>query len=137
MRRSMTRLNALHPGLALTTLAALGLAISLVAAGAVGSGQGRHLGQEKKSHDEGAQGEQGQGKGHCVYQFEAREREIISGYYANPGQGLPPGLAKREALPPGLEKQLVRNGTLPPGLQKRIQPCPPELVRVLPPPPPD
>src|SRR5215471_5571003 len=116
MRRSMTRPNRLHPGFSLTTLAALGLAISLVAAGAVGSGQGKHLGQEKKSHDdEGAQGEQGHGKGHRAYQFDAREREIISGYYANPGRGLPPGLAKREALPPGLEKQLVRNGTLPPG----------------------
>ena len=32
---------------------------------------------------------------------------------------LPPGLAKRETLPPGLEKQLARNGHLPPGLEKR------------------
>jgi hypothetical protein len=39
-------------------------------------------------------------------------------------------------LPPGLEKQLVRRGTLPPGLQKRLQPCPEELERRLPPPPP-
>lgn len=31
----------------------------------------------------------------------------------------PPGLAKRDALPPGLEKQVQRNGKLPPGLQKR------------------
>ncbi|MBI3560159.1 MAG: hypothetical protein HY080_00360 [Gammaproteobacteria bacterium] len=31
----------------------------------------------------------------------------------------PPGLAKREALPPGLQMQLQRNGTLPPGLQGR------------------
>lgn len=31
----------------------------------------------------------------------------------------PPGLAKRDALPPGLEKQVQRNGALPPGLQKR------------------
>jgi hypothetical protein len=40
-------------------------------------------------------------------------------------------------LPPGLEKQLVRNGTLPPGLQKRLYPAPVELERQLPPPPPD
>jgi hypothetical protein len=45
--------------------------------------------------------------------------------------------AKKDRLPPGLEKQLVRRGTLPPGLQKRIQPCPEELERRLPPPPPD
>ena len=50
---------------------------------------------------------------------------------------LPPGLAKRDQLPPGLEKQLVRRGTLPPGLQREEQPCPPDLERRLPPPPPD
>ena len=36
--------------------------------------------------------------------------------------GLPPGLAKRESLPPGLQKQLDRNGRLPPGLAKRALP---------------
>ncbi len=35
---------------------------------------------------------------------------------------LPPGLAKRDDLPPGLEKQYLRNGKLPPGLQKRSLP---------------
>jgi len=49
----------------------------------------------------------------------------------------PPGLAKRDRLPPGLERQLVVNGILPPGLQKKMQPCPPDLERVLPPPPPN
>lgn len=38
------------------------------------------------------------------------------------GGGLPPGLAKREKLPPGLERQLVKNGTLPPGISKRALP---------------
>jgi hypothetical protein len=38
--------------------------------------------------------------------------------------GLPPGLAKRDRLPPGLERHLQRNGTLPPGLQKRVRPLP-------------
>ncbi|MGZ7029703.1 MAG: hypothetical protein ACXVG9_10290, partial [Terriglobales bacterium] len=31
---------------------------------------------------------------------------------------------ERDNLPPGLEKQIQRNGTLPPGLQKRAQPLP-------------
>ncbi len=44
---------------------------------------------------------------------------------------LPPGLAKRNRLPPGLEKQLRRNGTLPPGLRKHLQPFPVELERQL------
>ena len=32
---------------------------------------------------------------------------------------LPPGLAKKGKLPPGLAKQLARNGHLPPGLEYR------------------
>ena len=48
-----------YAGLALTALAALCIAIRVVAAGAAGPGQGRHLGEEKKSHgDEGEQSEQ-------------------------------------------------------------------------------
>jgi hypothetical protein len=46
--------------------------------------------------------------------------------------GLPPGLAKRESLPPGLRKQLRERGQLPPGLQKRLTPVPPALVTRLP-----
>ncbi len=43
---------------------------------------------------------------------------------------LPPGLARRDELPPGLERQYQRNGTLPPGLQKRQ--LPDDLARALP-----
>jgi hypothetical protein len=39
-------------------------------------------------------------------------------------RGLPPGLAKRESLPPGLARQLHERGRLPPGLQKRLTPVP-------------
>jgi hypothetical protein len=49
------------------------------------------------------------------------------------GKELPPGLAKKDRLPPGLEQQLQRNGTLPPGLAKKG--LPPDLERQLPPPP--
>ena len=41
---------------------------------------------------------------------------------AKGGGGLPPGLAKRDRLPPGLEKHLERWGRLPPGLEKRYLP---------------
>jgi len=44
---------------------------------------------------------------------------------------MPPGLAKRGSLPPGLQKQLERNGTLPPGLAKRD--LPDDLKSKLPP----
>ncbi|MDT8287954.1 MAG: hypothetical protein RQ748_12665 [Elusimicrobiales bacterium] len=50
------------------------------------------------------------------------------------GQGLPPGLAKKGKLPPGLQKQLERNGRLPPGLAGN--PLPYEAVVNLPPPAP-
>lgn len=43
---------------------------------------------------------------------------------------LPPGLAKRDTLPPGLQRQLERNGKLPPGLEKRA--LPDDLLRALP-----
>ena len=52
----------------------------------------------------------------------AGQQRIISDCYRSGRSGLPPGLAKKDRLPPGLEKQLRRNGTLPPGLQKKVQP---------------
>ena len=89
---------------------------------------------------------QGKGKGHEKHgkkddqveqYYRDQDREVIRTWYAGHQTNLPRGLAKKDRLPPGLEKQLEERGTLPPGLQKRIQPCPEELVRRLPPPPPD
>ena len=64
--------------------------------------------------------------------FLPREREIIKEYFRGHRGGLPPGLAKRSELPPGLQKQLKRKGQLPPGLQKRLEPLPRELEVRLP-----
>ncbi len=36
---------------------------------------------------------------------------------------MPPGLAKRDQLPPGLQRQYERNGRLPPGLEKHGLPA--------------
>ncbi len=58
-----------------------------------------------------------------------QERVLAKNYFANPNAGLPPGLARREQLPPGLEKQLRERGTLPPGLQQKLIPLPVELER--------
>jgi len=54
------------------------------------------------------------------------DERIIREWFSQPTnlKGLPPGLAKKEHLPPGLQKHLARNGQLPPGLQKKIQPLP-------------
>lgn len=82
--------------------------------------------------------------------FSEAERQIIKKYFGDreisvsDGQvkskkskkgkkGMPPGLAKRDSLPPGLERQLQKNGTLPPGLAKKNLPS--DLTRQLPPAP--
>ena len=64
--------------------------------------------------------------------FSDRDRQIIGDCLVNDRAGLPPGLAKKDHLPPGLERQLQRNGTLPPGLQKRVQPLPDSCAARLP-----
>jgi hypothetical protein len=92
-------------------------------------GHGNGKGHEKHQEDDGR--EDGD-----AYHY-AYHEHAIRGWYSESGSNLPPGLAKKDRLPPGLEKQLVRNGILPPGLQKRWSPAPVELERRLPPPPPD
>ena len=47
-------------------------------------------------------------------------------------EGLPPGLAKRDTLPPGLQRQLEQRGSLPPGLEQRIHAVPADLAIRLP-----
>jgi len=50
--------------------------------------------------------------------FTGRDRNLVREYYH---RHLPPGLAKRSSLPPGLQKQVQRRGHLPPGLEgKRL-----------------
>jgi hypothetical protein len=65
------------------------------------------------------------------------DRAALLSWYEGRRNNLPRGLAKRDQLPPGLENQLVVNGTLPPGLRKKMRRCPRDLARLLPPPPPD
>lgn len=87
-----------------------------------GNGHNKHKGEDADDRED--------------YHYTHREKEIRGWYVENEGS-LPPGLAKKDHLPPGLEKHLVRNGTLPPGLQKKVHQCPVDLERRLPPPPPE
>ncbi len=66
-----------------------------------------------------------------VYTVSGAERATINNYVRGNDSSLPPGLAKRGRLPPGLERQVQRNGTLPPGLQRRLQPFPVALTQQL------
>jgi hypothetical protein len=63
--------------------------------------------------------------------FTVEERQVIVGWYQDNRAGLPPGLAKKDRLPPGLEKQLQTRGTLPRGLRKKMRPVPVVLERQL------
>ncbi len=99
---------------------------AFVFAGAKGFAQGHGRGHDKDKHE--AQHE---------VRYSTHDREAVEIWYHDHRGHLPPGLAKRDELPPGLERQLRVRGALPPGLQKKIQPCPETLVRYLPPPPPD
>jgi len=58
--------------------------------------------------------------------FTDADKYAIRDYYR---RNLPPGLAKRSTLPPGLQKQLQRKGSLPPGLS--AEPLPHDLERKL------
>ncbi len=69
------------------------------------------VGKKKKRKKAKMKKGQGQGKGKSKGKSKGR------------GKGMPPGLAKRDSLPPGLQKQLQKNGTLPPGLAKRDLPA--------------
>lgn len=88
-----------------------------------GRGHGKHHDREDNDRDHGKH-------------FSDRDRDEMRGWFREQGENLPPGLAKRDRLPPGLERQLRVRGTLPPGLRKKMMPCPIELERRLPPPPP-
>ncbi len=83
-------------------------------------GKGKGKGKNKGDWDDDA----GPGRGHPRY-FRQEDYAPLRRYYAGPRD-----------LPPGLRKKYYRTGTLPRGWQKKIRPVPPELVRVLPPPPP-
>jgi hypothetical protein len=61
-------------------------------------------------------------------------RRVVHEYFTT--QPLPPGLAKRQALPPGLRRQLRERGRVPPGLRNRLVPPPPALIGRFPPVPP-
>lgn len=54
--------------------------------------------------------------------YEALNKKKQEQQHKTKEKGLPPGLAKREHLPPGLQRHLERHGKLPPGLEKKRLP---------------
>jgi Ni/Co efflux regulator RcnB len=113
------------------------MVIALASLGAFAAGQGR--GQENRGERKEARKKEHKERRkekHKGY-YSTRDREWMHSWYREHYGNLPPGLAKRDELPPGLARQLRVRGTLPPGLQREIHPVPEEFVNYLPPPPPD
>ena len=106
------------------TATVLWLVTSLSILGAQGRGRGNGKGRQEEESP----------KTDIAVRFSSEQVRVIRDWFASPDnlKGLPPGLAKRESLPPGLQRQLVRNGKLPPGLEKKIQPLPQEIETRLP-----
>ena len=109
----------------------LGLALAVLVAASFGWAQGKGKSGRGEDRSETAGDKVRRTLPPSVPVFTTQERTIITEWFGSRRGGLPPGLAKRDRLPPGLEKQLRERGTLPPGLQKKVQPLPIELERQL------
>jgi len=99
-------------------------------------------GKDKDRHDNGHYREKGRDHGdddddRRGYGFAGHDRDEIRGWYGQNYRHLPPGLAKKDRLPPGLERRLVVRGEFPPELERQVYVVPVDLDRRLPPPPPD
>jgi hypothetical protein len=85
--------------------------------------QGKAKGKVKNA---GEPHSEDQGGDHDSRYFRREDYAAVQRFYTGPRD-----------LPPGLRKKYYRTGKLPPGWQKKLQPFPTELVRILPPPPPN
>jgi hypothetical protein len=60
--------------------------------------------------------------------FGPEQEQFIRNWFAKKGN-----VSRQRALPPGVQRELHRNGTLPPGLEERAEPLPIALEHQLPP----
>lgn len=93
---------------------------------------GRDHEDHGRAHEDHGRDEHAWDHGHGYHDHDRDIHDWYRAHYAH----LPPGLAKRDRLPPGLERKLIVHGYLPVDLRERMQPCPHELEVMLPPPAP-
>lgn len=110
------------------------VALALPASAAQGRGRGQGAKPQKAEQKQEKRQDKAEKKANkdgdvAVFDRDGHVRAVRE--YARSGS-LPPGLAKREALPPGLRRQLRERGTLPPGLQRRLIDVPQPLTSRLP-----
>lgn len=112
---------------AAASIVSIGL-LGLPAAGTAGPTHTVELQGKAKGHDKDKDKDKNKDKGDktrvIVVDRDGHHRVVRD--YVTRGN-LPPGLAKRRALPPGLARQLRENGELPPGLQDYFTPVPREI----------
>lgn len=112
-----------------TFLMTLALALAAPAFAKEGKGQG------KGHKDDHSASELAPGKGeHGRPDFSGNERSEIEAYYGQ--HPLPPGLAKKNKVPPGWEKKIRRGHPVPDDLWAHRVPLPHDILVRLPPPPP-
>jgi hypothetical protein len=117
----------------LVMAASLALAVPAVSAADQGRGRGEAKKADKTEHkSEHKDAEHDKAVPRTTVAIDRDGYVRVIRAYGHDGS-LPPGLAKREALPPGLSKQLRERGELPPGLQKRLVAVPRPLIARLPP----
>ena len=122
--------------LRILSIAVLAFSSSVVFAQDEGHGHGR--GREKHGNEDEDNDRKGNKEhGHGRHGYDDRDHQAMHGWYEDHRRNLPPGLAKKDRLTPGLERQLELRGTLPAGLRGRIYAVPVDFERELPPPPPN
>lgn len=108
---------------------------------AQGNGNGHGKGHDKDKHSDGDRDDRDdrgdRNDRHYVYSYSQHDRDEMHDWYDHHRSNLPPGLAKKDRLPPGLEKKMVIHEVIPAEYRVYVHPAPVEIVRVLPPPPPD
>src|SRR5678815_3077209 len=88
--------------------AAMILGVVANVAYAQGNGNGHGKGQEKEKH-----GDHDQKDRVYVYSYSQHDRDELRNWYDHNKGHLPPGLAKKDRLPPGWEKKMVVHQLIP------------------------
>ena len=115
------------------TVLALVFAVPAMADKGKGKGKGKEPPAAERSTGDSRKGKPGK------REFSRSERDEIHAYFsANPGarEQLPPGLARKNKIPPGWQKKIARGQRIPDDVWAYRVPLPHEILVRLPPPPP-
>lgn len=138
----MSAKNWFRTGAAAILSLALSTTVTVAQNDEHGRGHEKHDADDEHGHghDHGDGREHNSGRGHEKHdhdRYSDHDRDAARGWYHDHYSHLPPGLAKRDRLPPGLERQIVVRGFMPVDLRRQMRPCPHELEVMLPPAPPN